>query len=319
MFKYTEALKQLDSANNMYGREIGMLSTDLNNEKTRANELIDKIQDLEKTNELSSNILVDLAKELDELKNNKNKLKEDNEHLDNLVNNLRDNNSELIQNIKIINNEVTRDQAKICDMLNKVNDNINNLYKQIIGKENDFNTKLDKLNKLNDNIKKINNHIKKNNEKINIKDLEDIDNRYNNLIDEYNILRDIIHEYKIEIKKKKIKLNKTKDDFNKTRDLEKKLSLQKDAINDSEYFLRIKENIIKNKKQILLMLERINTDEAKKIKKYDGMPYLETEEAAAENIADINERRDVRKKDNKARTFAPSDNAEKSETNKTKK
>ena len=39
-------------------------------------------------------------------------LKEDNEHLDNLVNSLRDNNSELIQNIKNINNEVTRDQAK---------------------------------------------------------------------------------------------------------------------------------------------------------------------------------------------------------------
>ena len=68
MFKYTEALKQLDSANNMYGREIGKLSTDLNNEKTKANELINKIQDLEKTNELSSNILVDLVKELDELK-----------------------------------------------------------------------------------------------------------------------------------------------------------------------------------------------------------------------------------------------------------
>ena len=75
MFKYTEALKQLDSANNIYGREIGTLSTDLNNEKTRANELINKIQDLEKTNKLSSSIIVDLAKELDELKNNKNKLK----------------------------------------------------------------------------------------------------------------------------------------------------------------------------------------------------------------------------------------------------
>ena len=68
MFQYAEALKQLDSANNMYGREIGGLSTDLNKEKTRANELINKIQDLEKTNELPSNILVDLVKELDELK-----------------------------------------------------------------------------------------------------------------------------------------------------------------------------------------------------------------------------------------------------------
>ena len=50
LFKYVEALKQLDSANNMYGREIGTLNTDLNNEKTRANKLINKIQDLEKTN-----------------------------------------------------------------------------------------------------------------------------------------------------------------------------------------------------------------------------------------------------------------------------
>ena len=41
----------------------------------------------------------------------------------------------MIQNIKNINNEVTRDQAKIRDMLNKVNDNINNLYKQIVDKE----------------------------------------------------------------------------------------------------------------------------------------------------------------------------------------
>ena len=61
-----------------------------------------------------------------------------------------------------------RDQAKICDMLNKVNDNINNLYKQIIDKENDFDAKLDKLNKLNDNIKKMNNYIKENNDKIKI-------------------------------------------------------------------------------------------------------------------------------------------------------
>ena len=68
LFEYIEALKQLNGASNVYGREIGMLSTDLNNEKTRGNELIDEIQDLEKTNELSSNVLVDLAKELDELK-----------------------------------------------------------------------------------------------------------------------------------------------------------------------------------------------------------------------------------------------------------
>ena len=83
------------------------------------------------------------------------------------------------------------------------------------------------------------------------------------------------------MKRIKSKPNKTKDDFNKIRDLEKKLALQKDAINDSEYLLRIKENIIKNKKQPLSMLNKINTDEAKKLKEYDDMPYLETEEEAA--------------------------------------
>ena len=210
MFEHIEALKQLNSANNVYGREIGTLSTDLNNEMTRTNELINKIQNLEKTHELSSNGLVDLAKELDELRNNENKLKGDNQYLDNLFNSLKDNNSELIQNIKNINNEAMRDQAKIRDMLNKVNDNINNLYKQIIDKENYFDAKLDKLNKLNDNIKKINNYVKENNEKINIKDLEDIDNRYDNLINEYNILRDIIYEYKDEIKRIKRKPIKQK-------------------------------------------------------------------------------------------------------------
>ena len=72
-------------------------------------------------------------------------------------------------------------------------------------------------------------------------------------------------------------------------------------------------------KETLSMLDKINTDAAKKIKEYDDMPYLETEEEAAENIADINKRRDVRIKGNKARTFALSDSAEKSKTNKTKK
>ena len=108
-------------------------------------------------------------------------------------------------------------------------------------------------------------------------------------MNEYDILRDIMHEYKNEIKKIKIKPRKTKHDFDKIKSLEKKLSLQKDAINDSEYFSKLKENIFKSKKRTLLMLDRINTDEVKKIKEYDDMPYLETEEEAAENIADINE------------------------------
>ena len=45
------------------------------------------------------------------------------------------------------------------------------------------------------------------------------------------------------------------------------------------------------------------------------MPYLETEEEAAENIADKKEQKDLRKKDNKARTFAPSENTEEATKN----
>ena len=49
---------------------------------------------------------------------------------------------------------------------------------------------------------------------------------------------------------------------------------------------------------------------------YDNIPCLETEEEAAENIADIYERKDSKArtfapKDNKARTFAPKDNVKK--------
>ena len=48
LFECIEVLKLLNSVNNVYGREVGTLSIDLNNEKTRANKLINKIQDLEK-------------------------------------------------------------------------------------------------------------------------------------------------------------------------------------------------------------------------------------------------------------------------------
>ena len=40
------------------------------------------------------------------------------------------------------------------------------------------------------------------------------------------------------------------------------------------------------------------------------MPFLETEEEAAENIADINKQRDMRKKDNISRTFASPDHTD---------
>ena len=273
-----------------YDEDINSFKNDIYTEKMLREELLKRYENLEKDNkELETDLKLSKKNSITNIDK---------------ANDLRD--------------KIKEDKDKILNMLNKFNDNMDNNMNNF-NKEYAREESKNRLDKLNDDIKKKKNYIKDNNEKINIKDLEDIDNRYDNLIDEYDILRDIINEYKDEIKKMKRKPNKTKDDFNKIKDLEKKLALQNDAINDNEYFLRIKENIIKNKKQTLSTLDKINIDEAKKIKEYDDMPYLETEEESAENVADINEQRDVTKKDNKAKTFAPSDSAEKNKTNKTEK
>ena len=74
-----------------------------------------------------------------------------------------------------------------------------------------------------------------------------------------------------------------------------------------------KDNEIKRYEQEIQELKKQLNDYKKteKEKIYDNIPYLETEEEAAENIADIYER-----KDNKARTFAPTHNVKKREDNK---
>ena len=85
---------------------------------------------------------------------------------------------------------------------------------------------------------------------------------------------------------------------------------------------RIKKDLSNNNKIINEKINSIkeeisssfgNTSNASSVideENYLDMSFLETEEEEAENIADINERRDVRKKDNKARTFAHPDNTE---------
>ena len=62
--------------------------------------------------------------------------------------------------------KIKEDQAKICDILNKfennMEDSMDNLDKKVTDKENKMSAK---LNKLNDNIKKIDDYIKENNNK----------------------------------------------------------------------------------------------------------------------------------------------------------
>ena len=54
LFDYIKTLKQLNDAENTYGREIGDLNNTINGERIRTNELINKIQYLENAEEESS-------------------------------------------------------------------------------------------------------------------------------------------------------------------------------------------------------------------------------------------------------------------------
>ena len=78
MFDYIKTLKQLNDAENTYGREIGGLNNTINGERIRTNELINKIQYLENAEEESSETIYNLNNELYKLKNKENFLENDN-------------------------------------------------------------------------------------------------------------------------------------------------------------------------------------------------------------------------------------------------
>ena len=69
LFDYIKTLKQLNNAENTYGREIGNLNNIINDEAIRTNELRNKIEFLENVEEESLEIIDDLKIKLDELKN----------------------------------------------------------------------------------------------------------------------------------------------------------------------------------------------------------------------------------------------------------
>ena len=71
MFDYIKALKQLNDAENTYGREIGNLNNTINDERIRTNELRNRIQYLQDAEEESLEIMGELNNELDKLSNKK--------------------------------------------------------------------------------------------------------------------------------------------------------------------------------------------------------------------------------------------------------
>ena len=64
LFDYIKTLKQLNDAENTYGREIGDLNNTINDERIRTNELINKIQYLENAEEESSKTIYNLNNKL---------------------------------------------------------------------------------------------------------------------------------------------------------------------------------------------------------------------------------------------------------------
>ena len=71
MFDYIKTLKQLNDAENTYGRELGNLNNTINDERIRTNGLRNKIQYWEDAEEESLEIIDELNNKLDKLKNKK--------------------------------------------------------------------------------------------------------------------------------------------------------------------------------------------------------------------------------------------------------
>ena len=341
---YTNALENLNKAENTYGKEIGSLNNAIN-------EFRNKIQNLENAEKKSSEIINKLNDELE----NKNILENDKETLLEKIDDLIDTNNKLEDFIREYDNNVHKTKYKIYDELNKfknnMEDDMNNFNEKFKIKKNKLNARLDKLNNY---VEKLNNYIRENNDKIiNTENkLGNANNEYNNLLLEYNRLNKNFIKIKDD-------LHKTKNKPNESEKIKKELNCKNNEIIKSESELNDKKNIIsvlennisdlKNKNLLINKYEQeiqelnkklneheenFNNEEKNRIKKdneikrneqeiqelnkklndyknkeeekiYGNIPYLETEEEAAENIADIYERRD-----NKARTFAPPHNVD---------
>ena len=65
MFDYIKTLKQLNNAENTYGREIGNLNNTINDERIKTNELRNEMQNLEDAEKESLDIIDELHDKLD--------------------------------------------------------------------------------------------------------------------------------------------------------------------------------------------------------------------------------------------------------------
>ena len=159
---YTNALEQLNKAENTYARKIGNLNNTIN-------ELRNKMQNLENVEKESLETINDLSDKLDELEN-KNISENDKEILLAKIDSLIDNNNNRLEDfIKNYDNNVQKSKYKICNS------------EKFAIKKNKLNARLDKLNNY---VEKLNNCVRENNDKIiNTENkLDNANNEYNNLL-----------------------------------------------------------------------------------------------------------------------------------------
>ena len=69
MIDYNKTLKQLDNAENVYGREIGILNRTIDNNKIKENKLKNNIQNLEDTIQEKLNEIYILIVNIEKIKN----------------------------------------------------------------------------------------------------------------------------------------------------------------------------------------------------------------------------------------------------------
>ena len=182
---YSQALKQLNQAENVYGRETGVLNCIINNNKTEKNEFRNDIQNLENT----------IQEKLNEIEKIKNISKNDKKILQKKIDEVIDNNDKLEDFIEIYNDNVKEEQDKIYNSLNKfennMNDKIHYFDKKFMSKENKL---YSKLNRLKNKFKNLDEYFKKNNDKkVYTK------NKLNRVINDFNARLNELHENKMEI------------------------------------------------------------------------------------------------------------------------
>ena len=119
MHDYNQALKQLNDAENVYGKEIGVLNRIIDNDKIEKNKLRNDIQNLENT----------IQEKLNEIEEIKSISEIDKKILQAKIDDIVDDNDKLEDFIELYNDIIKEEEHNIYDKLDKLNNEKINIKK----------------------------------------------------------------------------------------------------------------------------------------------------------------------------------------------